>query len=269
MLERSKSFNLLRLDMSDKYNTPQKESGSDSPHLSFLGTAPSPVTRSNLLLLDSPEPFNHASLSSTEEQRNSSSSSVPPLKQPNQNSPNELNDTLDLGVADSMNTHLLDAVELDSLMSLTTSSPPLSSFKTEEEDTTAEVDDSSPEKEGNQTSNDSPDSKSTSTSASSRSINSFDMWQTRFEELKKYKAEHGNTDVPQKFGSLGIWVNKQRNGYTHLKKGKSSQLTQERITQLKSIGFRWAQQKGPPLWEKRFTELKEFKKKVRLFSVML
>ena len=79
----------------------------------------------------------------------------------------------------------------------------------------------------------------------------------------EYKAKHGNVEVPQKYGPLGTWVNKQRNEYNKIQKGVKSQLTPERISQLNSINFRWAQSKGQKLWETRFNELKEYKEKVR------
>ena len=56
--------------------------------------------------------------------------------------------------------------------------------------------------------------------------------ETRFNELKKYKDEHGNCIVnTQTGGSLGRWVAKGRREY---KRGK---LSLERIEQLDSIGF--------------------------------
>jgi len=92
-----------------------------------------------------------------------------------------------------------------------------------------------------------------------------DGWHTRFEELKEYKETHGNCEVPQKYSpnlSLGLWVNKQRNEYSKRKKGKKSQMTEERESKLDRIGFRWAQSKGQKLWDTRFNELKEYKQKV-------
>eukprot|EP00984_Skeletonema_dohrnii_P003370 scaffold1132_cov118-Skeletonema_dohrnii-CCMP3373.AAC.2 len=148
----------------------------------------------------------------------------------------------------------LDLDAVDDFTSL--SCPPLSSFKTEEE-TSAE---DSPQAKANgqpPRDSDSPDAKSTSSGSST------DTWQTRLEELMEYKAKHGNVEVPQKYGPLGTWVNKQRNEYNKIQKGVKSQLTQERISQLNSINFRWAQLKGQKLWETRFNELKEYKEKVR------
>ena len=73
---------------------------------------------------------------------------------------------------------------------------------------------------------------------------------------------HGDFKVPQKYGPLGVWVNKQRNEYNKFEKGMKSQLTHERISQLNSINFTRAKSYGQDLWESRFNELKEYKEKV-------
>ena len=44
-------------------------------------------------------------------------------------------------------------------------------------------------------------------------------WETRLNELLKYKAKHGDCDVPRSQGQLGTWVNNQRFNY---KKSKLS-----------------------------------------------
>ena len=63
-------------------------------------------------------------------------------------------------------------------------------------------------------------------------------WETRLNELVRYKTEHGDCDVPRRQGKLGTWVNHQRQQY---KKGK---LPQDRIDQLESIGFDWTPPRG-------------------------
>lgn len=98
---------------------------------------------------------------------------------------------------------------------------------------------------------------------------SKDVWQTRFEELQHYKQIHGDFNVPQKSGPLGVWVNKQRNEYSKFKAGKKSQLTQERIAQLHSINFTPATHYGQELWELRFNELKAFQEKVRFVTMLI
>ena len=82
-------------------------------------------------------------------------------------------------------------------------------------------------------------------------------WEERINELVVYKEKKGNCNVPRSQGVLGNWAQDQRQFY---KKGK---LSQERITQLESIGFNWGtrkKNKDKP-WEERFNELVVFKEK--------
>ena len=79
-------------------------------------------------------------------------------------------------------------------------------------------------------------------------------WETRFDDLLKYKAKHGNCNVPVKRGGLGRWVSTKRRAY---KDGKPSQ---DRIEQLNSIGFDWTCARTTP-WEIRFNELIKYKAK--------
>ena len=62
-------------------------------------------------------------------------------------------------------------------------------------------------------------------------------WQERFEDLKRYKDEHGHTVVPQNSGALGQWVHAQRVNYKKIKAGKTSSLTAEKALKLAEIGF--------------------------------
>ena len=80
-------------------------------------------------------------------------------------------------------------------------------------------------------------------------------WETLFNELVKYKAEHGDCDVPASQGKLGNWVRVQRKTYM------ANSLTKDRLTRLNSIGFNWALM-GPTLpWEAQFKELVQYKAK--------
>ena len=82
------------------------------------------------------------------------------------------------------------------------------------------------------------------------------IWEASFDELKQYKAEHGDCDVSAGWPEnpkLGRWVNSQRRAY------KSGKLENERIRRLEELGFVW-----DPLtarWETRFGELKQYKAK--------
>lgn len=67
-------------------------------------------------------------------------------------------------------------------------------------------------------------------------------WIIRFEELKTYKANHGDCLVPKLFEpnpALAKWVEMQRTQYKNLQMGKRSFLTPERIKLLENIGFVW------------------------------
>ena len=91
-------------------------------------------------------------------------------------------------------------------------------------------------------------------------------WEQRFAELKQYKDIHKHCNVPARWKGnpqLGLGLVQQRREYRYLKEGKPSQMTDERIRTLESIGFRWSLR--PELnrrhvpWEQRFAELKQYK----------
>jgi len=70
-------------------------------------------------------------------------------------------------------------------------------------------------------------------------------WDKRFEQLKRYKKDHGDCNVPRKYKAnpqLGEWVHEQRKLY------KNGKLSKERINLLKGIGFKWVLGRGykPP-----------------------
>ena len=59
-----------------------------------------------------------------------------------------------------------------------------------------------------------------------------EQWNARFEELLKYKSEHGDCNVPGKQGKLGRWVGTQCAAY------RAASLEQDRIARLDIIGFK-------------------------------
>ena len=75
-------------------------------------------------------------------------------------------------------------------------------------------------------------------------------WDELFDELTKYKAEHGHCNVPRSHESLGTWVNRQRQAY---KKGK---LPEGRVQKLNEHGFVW---NPTPSWGERLDELTKYK----------
>ena len=65
-------------------------------------------------------------------------------------------------------------------------------------------------------------------------------WLDRYKELKRYRTEHKNCNVPRSYGKLlKVWVDKQRRDYGLLMRGRASSMTLERIQKLESIGFEW------------------------------
>jgi len=89
-------------------------------------------------------------------------------------------------------------------------------------------------------------------------------WDTRYEELCKFKEEFGDCSVPIRFNAnrkLGSWVTKQRNEYRQLREGKKTNMTDERLRKLEEIGFIWVDQHGGAKtnWEKKYHELRQYK----------
>jgi hypothetical protein len=87
------------------------------------------------------------------------------------------------------------------------------------------------------------------------SVSNEERWEFRFNELKEYKKEHGDTLVPQRYAinpQLGFWVDKQRQQY------KRNQLSAERIHRLNEVAFVWNILEAA--WEETFVELTKYKK---------
>ena len=62
-------------------------------------------------------------------------------------------------------------------------------------------------------------------------------WDERYDDLLRFKEEHGHAVVPQSYPGLGEWVHTQRMYYKKLKTGKKTPLTSERVMKLADIGF--------------------------------
>ena len=78
-----------------------------------------------------------------------------------------------------------------------------------------------------------------------------ELWDWRYRELKQYRDEHGDCNVPRSQGPLGEWVHSQRQSY------KEGKLSQERVDLLESIGFSWAP--TDEAWAARLNELTKYK----------
>ena len=82
-------------------------------------------------------------------------------------------------------------------------------------------------------------------------------WMETYERLVKYKKKYKSTCVPTVYPAdpqLGRWVTDQRVGYN----SNQSNLSVDRITQLKSIGFVWNIQDAQ--WMEKYERLVEYKK---------
>ena len=66
-----------------------------------------------------------------------------------------------------------------------------------------------------------------------------ERWNERLAELRDYKEENGDCNVPRSQGTLGNWVVKQRTLYQKRKDGEQTPLTDERVAALEAIGFEW------------------------------
>lgn len=97
-------------------------------------------------------------------------------------------------------------------------------------------------------------------------------WNQRFNELKAYKEEHGDCQVPVKYPpnpQLGMWVASQRKQYHKFMEAKkagtsdlaSGGMNEERIAALEGIGFVWALAPGwdSNTWNVHLEELKAYK----------
>lgn len=95
------------------------------------------------------------------------------------------------------------------------------------------------------------------------SAKDIEKWNLRFEELKAYKAEHGDCLVPSvypKNNQLACWVRQQRTHYRLLAEGKPSCINPERIGSLQMLGFTWTTRGTPAeMWAAKLEELKAYK----------
>lgn len=92
------------------------------------------------------------------------------------------------------------------------------------------------------------------------SIPHDENWNLHFEDLKKYRAYHGDCLVPLKNFSnqkLSNWVDMQRTQYRLLNNCEPSSLNEERVAELESIGFVW--NVNDYKWNRRYAELEAFK----------
>lgn len=101
--------------------------------------------------------------------------------------------------------------------------------------------------------------------SSSRTRSYDQRWKARFQDLVKYKLQHGDCIVPKSYKDKGLhsWVRKQRILKKDFDLGLASDesMTQERVNALNSIGFAWVvgHQSNDAQWEQNFQDLVVFK----------
>jgi len=86
------------------------------------------------------------------------------------------------------------------------------------------------------------------------SESSVASFETRFQELLKYREIHGHTRVPKREGRLGSWVNKLRQ--------RKDRLNEQRLERLNEIGFCWdasddKRRKLQPQWWRQLESLRK------------
>jgi len=89
-------------------------------------------------------------------------------------------------------------------------------------------------------------------------------WLNRYEELKRYKEEHGDFNVPMchdQRRQLSAWIRTQKHQYKLLHEGKPNHMSQARIDLLNEIGFEWAGERRDKFWHDRYAELVSFRAK--------
>ena len=100
------------------------------------------------------------------------------------------------------------------------------------------------------------------------------QWNLMYDQLVAYKSRYGNCMVNMQQNKhpeeekdsfdikrLSYWVNNQRSQYKRLNAGKKSAMTKDRIAKLNKIGFVWDASQDNKTWNKRYQELKRFKRK--------
>lgn len=92
-------------------------------------------------------------------------------------------------------------------------------------------------------------------------------WEVRFQELKRFKKQHGHMNISRKHKPLGGWIQNQRQEYRFLKEGRYTPMNEYRIAKLEALEFRWnlnadrAEKAAKKRWEDSFKELQRFKSK--------
>lgn len=93
------------------------------------------------------------------------------------------------------------------------------------------------------------------------SLKSEEKWEDYFLRLTKFKEQFGHCNVTRSYRAdkpLADWCDRLRNVYKGRMRGN---LSPERIKKLDDLGFQWDSNSKEAGWNKRYSELVEFKKK--------
>jgi len=95
-----------------------------------------------------------------------------------------------------------------------------------------------------------------------------DRWDVKFAQLEQFVRRYGHARVPVRYRlnlPLSKWAKRQRYQYKLKQEGKHSTLCDDREQKLASLGFEWDLR--CKVWEQRFRELLEFKRRHGHMSV--
>jgi hypothetical protein len=103
--------------------------------------------------------------------------------------------------------------------------------------------------------------ESTRTTGNTMHIHKYqqDGWMERYKRLVQFYTKHGHCNVSYGFDEdscLGQWVKRQRHQYKRKVLGKRSNLTDDRIALLESLGFIWDSHEIA--WEQNYEQLRQF-----------
>jgi len=99
----------------------------------------------------------------------------------------------------------------------------------------------------------------------SHSKSNKEIWESRLQALKDYKARYGDFAMHKKEASTTKLIQKMRREYKMRQRGEHNGLTDKRIAQLEEIGFEFERGKTPKVryerrsWEERFQHLLKYK----------
>lgn len=92
-------------------------------------------------------------------------------------------------------------------------------------------------------------------------LDASDPWNSMYLQLREYRIDNGNCNVPSSAGKLNIWVKNQKQSYNNVRNSKKgNKITPERIAMLEGLGIHWGKKyPAPPSWDEQFAVLQKRK----------